>query len=248
MSAAASRRGEHDLAPATSGRARLGGTEGNERLTIATAAVLALLLAAEGVTVVHMRGLVSVHMFIGFVLIPPILLKLSSTGYRFLRYYGGSVAYRAKGPPQPALRLLAPVLAACTAGVFVSGVLLLSAGHKAGLLLEIHKVCFIVWVAMFAVHFLAYLPRVAWSLTTRAPASRRPRPPPPARRRPSSHACVGRGRWWRCPGDRAAPGHHRLAHLTRRSAGPTAGGSRETRNTPGEPPDGARPDGRRLTA
>jgi hypothetical protein len=171
MNTAAPRRGDQDLA---SRRARFGGTAGNERLTIATAAVLALLLAAEGVTVVHMRGLISVHMFIGFVLIPPIALKLGSTGYRFLRYYGGSPPYRAKGPPQLPLRLLAPVLAACTVGVFASGVLLLSTGHKAGLLLEIHKVCFIAWLAMFAVHFLAYLPRVARSLTSRAAANQRP--------------------------------------------------------------------------
>ena len=46
-----------------------------------------------------MGGLVSAHMFIGMVLIPPVLLKLASTGYRFVRYYTGSQAYRAKGPP-----------------------------------------------------------------------------------------------------------------------------------------------------
>ena len=68
----------------------LGGTSGNEILTGATAVVLTLLLLAEGVTVIRMNGLVTVHMFIGMVLIPPLLLKLGSTGYRFARYYAGS--------------------------------------------------------------------------------------------------------------------------------------------------------------
>ena len=53
---------------------RFGGTEGNEALTLSTALVLIALLAAEGITIVHMRGLVGAHMFIGMVLIPPVLL------------------------------------------------------------------------------------------------------------------------------------------------------------------------------
>ena len=68
-------------------RDRFGGTEGNEILTSAVAVVLTGLLVAEGVTVIHMGGLISAHMFIGMVLIPPALLKLASTGYRFVRYY-----------------------------------------------------------------------------------------------------------------------------------------------------------------
>jgi hypothetical protein len=143
---------------------RLGaGTDGNEALTCTTALVLIALLAAEGVTIIHMRGLVAAHMFIGMVLIPPVGLKLASTGYRALRYYTGSTTYRAKGPPALALRLLAPVLVGCTIVVFTTGMLLLAAGHKAGVLLEIHKVSFIVWGAVFAVHVLAHVPRVVRS-------------------------------------------------------------------------------------
>jgi hypothetical protein len=153
-----------DPAPTVERRDRLGGTAGNAVLTSATAVVLTLLLVAEGVTIVRMRGLVDAHMFIGMVLIPPVLLKLASTGYRFARYYTGSRAYRAAGPPRLPLRLLAPVLVATTLGVFVTGVLLLVAGHKSGALLEIHKVTFIVWGVVFAVHFLAYVPRVVGSL------------------------------------------------------------------------------------
>jgi hypothetical protein len=154
-------------------RDRLGGTEGNEILTSATALVLVGLLVAEGVTIVHMRGLVPAHMFIGMVLIPPVVLKLASTGYRFVRYYTGARAYREKGPPLLPLRLMAPVLVASTVAVFVTGVLLLAAGHKSGALLELHKLSFIVWGVVFAVHLLAYLPRVVRSLLADWRAARR---------------------------------------------------------------------------
>ena len=154
-------------------RDRLGGTEGNEILTSAIALVLTGLLVAEGVTVIHMGGLISAHMFIGMVLIPPALLKLASTGYRFVRYYAGSQAYRTKGPPPLPLRLLAPVLVATTLAVLTTGVLLLSAGHKSGALLEIHKVSFIVWLAAFGIHLLAYLPRAVRSLRTDWSSARR---------------------------------------------------------------------------
>jgi hypothetical protein len=158
-------------------RTRLGGIEGNEILTSATAVVLTLLLLAEGITIVDMGGLLSAHMFIGLVLIPPLLLKLGSTGYRFARYYAGSRTYREKGPPPLPLRLMAPVLVVTTIGVFVTGVLLLLAGHKSDQLLFIHKVFFFVWGALFAVHFLAYLPRVVRSLRDDWTASRREQTP-----------------------------------------------------------------------
>jgi hypothetical protein len=163
---------------------RFGGTEGNEALTLSTALVLIALLAAEGITIVHMRGLVGAHMFIGMVLIPPVLLKLGSTGYRAVRYYAGSRAYRSKGPPALPLRLLAPALVAATIAVFTTGVLLLADGRKSGALLEIHKVSFIAWGVLFAAHFLAYLPRVV---------ARRPRLPGAGLRAVLLAASVGGG-------------------------------------------------------
>jgi hypothetical protein len=154
-------------------RGSFGGAEGNEILTSATAVVLTGLLAVEGYTVVNMRGLVGLHMFIGLVLIPPVLLKLASTGYRFVRYYTGSRPYRALGPPVIPLRLMAPVLVASTIAVLLTGVLLLAAGHKSDTLLLLHKASFIVFGVVFAVHFLAYAPRVARSLRTDWGAARR---------------------------------------------------------------------------
>ncbi|WP_156028142.1 hypothetical protein [Candidatus Solirubrobacter pratensis] len=143
-------------------RDRLGGTAGNRLLTSTTALVLAALLAAEGVTILWLGNLRTEHMFIGLVLIGPVALKLASTGYRFARYYTRAPRYRAEGPPVLALRVLAPVLVATTLLIFASGVLLVIIGHRSGIVLELHKVAFIVWSGCFGVHFLWYLPR-AWS-------------------------------------------------------------------------------------
>jgi hypothetical protein len=63
-----------------------GGTDGNERLTALTAVVLVALLAVEGVTIVVLRPLISVHLFVGLLLVPPVGLELASTGYGFVRY------------------------------------------------------------------------------------------------------------------------------------------------------------------
>jgi hypothetical protein len=154
-------------------RWRFGGAAGNEILTSAAAVVLVGLLIAEGVTIVHMRGLLSAHMFIGLVLIPPVVLKLASTGYRMVSYYAGARAYRENGPPLLPLRLIAPVLVVSTIAVLASGVLLLAIGHKSSVILTIHKVSFIVFGVLLAVHFLAYVPRVVRSLRVDWTAARR---------------------------------------------------------------------------
>ena len=144
--------------------ARWGGPAGNELLTCAAAVVLTVLLVAEGITIVRMGGLVTVHMFVGMVLIPPVLLKLASTGYRFARYYARSRPYRAKGPPLLPLRLLGPALVVTTVLVFGSGVWLMVLGHRSDTVLELHKVSFIVWGVIFGVHFLAHLPAMLRAL------------------------------------------------------------------------------------
>lgn len=154
-------------------RCRSGGADGNEILTSAAAVVLIGLLVAEWITVVHMQGLLSAHMFIGLVLIPPVVLKLGSTGYRMVNYYAGSRAYRRLGPPVLPLRLMAPIFAASTIALFVSGWLLLALGHKSNVLVTIHKLSAIAFRVTLAVHFLAYIARVVRSLRTDWAAARR---------------------------------------------------------------------------
>jgi hypothetical protein len=146
---------------------RLGGPEGNERLTGMTAAVLLVLLAIEGVTILFLRPLLSVHIFVGMLLIPPVGLKLASTGWRFVRYYTGARHYRAKGPPNPLMRMLAPLVVAATAGLFATGVALLVLGPHSGrgLVLGLHKASFVVWLAVNAIHVLVYAARIPRLLT-----------------------------------------------------------------------------------
>ena len=137
-----------------------GGPEGNERLTAATAAVLFVLLAAEGVTIVFLRPLLSAHVFIGMLLIPPVALKVASTGWRFVRYYSGDRGYREKGPPLLPLRLLAPLVVASTVSLFATGVALLVVGPGRGFVLGLHKASFAVWLVTTGLHVLAHLRRV----------------------------------------------------------------------------------------
>lgn len=134
------------------------GVEGNARLTGTTAAVLLVLLAAEGLTIVQIHALLTPHVFIGMLLIPPIVLKISSTFYRFARYYTGAPAYRRKGPPPALLRLLGPFVVLLTTVLFASGVILLFVGPslRARFLL-VHKASFVLWFAAMTVHVLAHL-------------------------------------------------------------------------------------------
>jgi len=155
------------------GELRFGGPEGNSILTSAVAGVLTVLLLAEGLTIVDLGGLRAEHMFVGLVLIPPVLLKVGSTAYRFLRYYTDSRPYRRRGPPPLPLRVLGPILVGATVVVFATGVWLMLVGHKSQTLFTVHKVSFIIWGVIFGLHFLAHLPRMTRSLRDDWRASRR---------------------------------------------------------------------------
>ena len=140
------------------------GVAGNARLTGGAAALLLVLLAAEGATIPFIGRLVGPHIFIGVLLIPPVLLKMASTGYRFARYYGGNPPYRRKGPPPAAMRLLAPGVVATTLALFATGVWLMAEGPRNNTVVFLHKASFIAWVALMTVHVLGHVlevPRLA---------------------------------------------------------------------------------------
>ncbi len=154
-----------------------GGVDGNERLTAATGVVLIVLLAALGVTILSIGQLVWWHVLIGMLLIPPVLLKLGSTGWRFLRFYTGAQEYVRRGPPRLPLRLMAPLVVVSTLAVFATGVALLVTGQQAGLVVGLHKASFVLWLVVTAIHVLAHLraiPRLTvadWRRRPVAPAS-----------------------------------------------------------------------------
>ncbi len=133
------------------------GVTGNARLTGAAAAALLVLLAAEGATIPFIGPLLGPHIFIGMLLIGPVALKLASTGYRFARYYTSSPPYVRKGPPNLALRVLAPGVVLTTLALFGTGVALLVAGPPSNTLIFAHKLSFIAWVALMTLHVLGHL-------------------------------------------------------------------------------------------
>ncbi len=90
-------------------------------------------------------------------LIPPVLLKLGSTGYRFARYYTGNPRYLEKGPPLLVLRVLAPGVVLTTLALFGTGVALLIDGPPSNTLIFAHKASFIAWVALMTLHVLGHL-------------------------------------------------------------------------------------------
>jgi hypothetical protein len=136
------------------------GVAGNERLTAMTGAVLLVLFAAEGVTILRVHQLLTVHFFVGMLLIGPVVLKVASTGYRFVRYYGGAAPYRRKGPPALVMRLLGPLVMATSLAVLGTGVALAVAGPGDRQWIFLHKASFILWFGVMTIHVLAYAPRL----------------------------------------------------------------------------------------
>jgi hypothetical protein len=147
---------------------KAGGATGNGRLTSLTGLVLLVLLAVEGATIPVIGQLLSVHVFVGMLLLGPVALKLAATGYRFARYYTGGAEYLREGPPAPLMRVLvAPVLVLSTLTLFGSGVALVALPHR-GLVVGLHKASFIVWLGAAAVHVLAHASKLPRLLRTRA--------------------------------------------------------------------------------
>jgi hypothetical protein len=141
-----------------------GGSAANEQLTALVASVLLLLLAIEGATLLQVQSLLTVHAFVGMLLIPLVALKLASTGWRMLRYYRRAEEYVRLGPPHVVLRVLvAPVVVLSTIVLFATGVALLLLDQTHGTIVGLHKASFIVWVGAMSAHVLTRatkLPRV----------------------------------------------------------------------------------------
>jgi hypothetical protein len=161
VSEAAGRSSRHDpVLPGT------GGPAGNASLTAWTGLLLLVLSLAELVTLLDVRRLVSWHVVLGALLVPPALLKTASTGWRVLRYYRGQAAYATAGPPPLALRLLGPAVVVTTLSLLGSGLALVFLGAEgsrrllvsaAGLRVDwltLHQGAFIAWAAATGLHVL----------------------------------------------------------------------------------------------
>jgi len=134
------------------------GVEGNARLTALNGMVLLVLLAVEGFTVLGVRQMITLHVYLGVLLLGPVLLKCASTMYRFARYYLGATPYVRRGPPHIAMRILGPVVILASLAVIGTGIGLIYTGpsHREPLL-TLHQGSFIVWVAAMSIHVLGHV-------------------------------------------------------------------------------------------
>ena len=155
-----------------------GGAEGNERLTAMTGLVLLIGLLAECYTIFRIGHLLTLHVFLGMLLLGPVTLKAGSVLYRFVRYYTGDEPYRRKGPPAPLLRIIGPVIMLLTASVFGSGIMLAVTGPgdngPDGRWLQVHRISFIAWAFFIVIHVLAYVWRLPRLLAGEARGVARP--------------------------------------------------------------------------
>jgi hypothetical protein len=138
-----------------------GGSDGNEQLTAIVATLLLVLLAIEGSTLLNLQSLLTMHAFVGMLLIPVVALKFASTGWRAMRYYLRGEQYLRRGPPHVAVRVLvAPVTVTSTVVLFATGVALLVLDQTEGALVALHKASFVVWLGAMSLHVLIRVPKL----------------------------------------------------------------------------------------
>ena len=140
---------------------RTGGPRGNRNLTARLGALLLIGIAAELATLLlGLQQTLTVHIALGVALIPLVLLKLASTGWRMIRYYTHAPAYRKEGPPRPFLRGIAPLVVGSTLALLGSGVGLVVAGPNAHFFRALHSASFAVFLLVVSAHAVAHLPKV----------------------------------------------------------------------------------------
>ncbi|HJP73988.1 MAG TPA: hypothetical protein VJ914_06955 [Pseudonocardiaceae bacterium] len=157
-----------------------GGPAGNARLTAWTGVLLLVLFLIELATLLDVTGLLSWHVVVGVLLVPPALLKTGTTGWRIVRYYTRSAPYRKSGPPPMMLRVLGPLVVLSTLAVLGSGLALLAVGPEASLqpfvsvlgyqvsALTLHQASFVIWAVVTGLHTLGRLVPATRLITGRA--------------------------------------------------------------------------------
>jgi hypothetical protein len=153
-----------------------GGPAGNRNLTALLGALLLAGTLVELATLaLGLQRTIAVHIFVGVALIPVVLVKLASTGWRMIRYYTNAPAYRAEGPPRPFLRGIAPLVVGSTVALLGSGVGLVLAGPHAQFFRAVHSASFALFLMVVGVHSIAHLPKLRRFALADWTRSRRPR-------------------------------------------------------------------------
>ena len=133
--------------------------EANARLTGTAGIVILILLLAELVTVVlGAASVLSLHVAIGLILVPAVLVKLASTSWRMVSYYLGAVAYEHRGPPPTLARVLGPILSLAIVLVLASGgALILGPSSLHRTVLQVHKVTSYLALILIVAHLAMHL-------------------------------------------------------------------------------------------
>jgi hypothetical protein len=152
--------------------ARRADPAGNERLTAMTGAVLLVLFAAECLTLLNIGNLLTLHVFLGMLLLGPAGLKTGSTLWRFTRYYTGAAAYVRKGPPAPLQRVTGPFVILTTVAVLGTGIMLAVEGPGNGSWGRLHHLSFFLWVVVIVIHLASYVPKLPRMLSGRVDDAR----------------------------------------------------------------------------
>jgi hypothetical protein len=181
---------EHRQDPVLAGT---GGPAGNARLTAWVGLVLLALLLVECATLISMSRLMVVHIFVGAFLVPLVLLKTATTGWRMFRYYTRSPHYVESGPPPLLLRLLGPLVVVGALAVLGTGLALVALGSASHQTLfsalgfrvdavTLHQAAFVLWLATSGLHVLGRLiPALQLSRIAAAPVAGRSLPGTSAR-------------------------------------------------------------------
>lgn len=164
-----------------------GGTAGNAALSAWTGLLLLVLFAAEGITVLSVNSMMTWHVILGALIVPPLLLKIGSTGWRMISYYTRRAAYLRSGPPPMLLRLLGPLVVITSVVLLGSGVVLILIGQTRSRdvlftlatfridWISIHQASFFAWFAVMTLHVIG---RFVPALQIASDRMRRPRAVP----------------------------------------------------------------------
>jgi hypothetical protein len=163
---------------------RTGGPAGNARMTAWLGILLLGAFLVELATLASLQRLVAVHIFVGALLVPLALMKTVTTTWRMVRYYTRNAAYQQSGPPPMLLRLLGPLVVLTALAVLGTGLALVAVGTDgsfrplvtyAGFVVDpftLHKVAFVLWLGVTALHTLARLVPAIQLMVNRAGRTR----------------------------------------------------------------------------
>ena len=149
------------------------GPPANRRLTALTGALVLPLAGLVLLSGLFFGSVWRVHYFLGYLLLPIVLLKIGSTTYRMARYYLRSGRYRWVRPPYPLGRITSPLLVLSVIVLFVSGIAMWLTHSRRDPWGFLHTDAAVVFCALVLLHLVLYLPEALGSVwdAVRRPAS-----------------------------------------------------------------------------